>query len=307
MNKSYDFTEGALLRPLLFFSLPIMGAVLLQSLYGAVDTLIVGRFGDASSVSAVATGSQIMQTINGIVTGMTMGTTVAIGQKIGEKDDDGAGRTVGATLWIFVFIAIAITVLLFGFARPLAALLHTPAESFDKTVSYVNICALGAVFTTAYNVISGIMRGIGNAALPLIFVSIACITNILGDLLLVGLLGMDASGAAIATVSAQGLSALLSLLIIGKQGLPFAFSLRSLHFDRHAAGQILCLGTPIAAQDALSNLSFLIITAIINSLGVVYSASIGVGERITFFANLLPMTFISSMSAVTAQNISLRS
>ena len=147
------------------------------------------------------------------------------------------------------------------------------------------------------------MRGIGNAVLPLIFVSIACITNILGDLLLVGLLGMDASGAAIATVSAQGLSALLSLLIIGKQGLPFAFSLRSLHFDRHAAGQILCLGTPIAAQDALSNLSFLIITAIINSLGVVYSASIGVGERITFFANLLPMTFISSMSAVTAQNI----
>ena len=303
MNKSYDFTEGALLRPLLFFSLPIMGAVLLQSLYGAVDTLIVGRFGDASSVSAVATGSQIIQTINGIVTGMTMGTTVAIGQKIGEKDDDGAGRTVGATLWIFVFIAIAITVLLFGFARPLAALLHTPAESFDKTVSYVKICALGAVFTTAYNVISGIMRGIGNAVLPLIFVSIACITNILGDLLLVGLLGMDASGAAIATVSAQGLSALLSLLIIGKQGLPFAFSLRSLHFDRHAAGQILCLGTPIAAQDALSNLSFLIITAIINSLGVVYSASIGVGERITFFANLLPMTFISSMSAVTAQNI----
>lgn len=118
-----------------------------------------------------------------------------------------------------------------------------------------------------------------------------------------GTAGHGASGAAIATVSAQGLSALLSLLIIGKQGLPFAFSLRSLHFDRHAAGQILCLGTPIAAQDALSNLSFLIITAIINSLGVVYSASIGVGERITFFANLLPMTFISSMSAVTAQNI----
>ena len=135
--------KGRFCAPLLFFSLPIMGAVLLQSLYGAVDTLIVGRFGDASSVSAVATGSQIMQTINGIVTGMTMGTTVAIGQKIGEKDDDGAGRTVGATLWIFVFIAIAITVLLFGFARPLAALLHTPAESFDKTVSYVNICALG--------------------------------------------------------------------------------------------------------------------------------------------------------------------
>lgn len=303
MNRFNDFTQGAILRPLLLFSLPILGAVMLQSMYGAVDTLIVGRFGDASSVSAVSTGSQIMQTVNGIVTGMTMGTTVAIGQKIGEKDDAGAAKTVGTTLWIFVLIAAAITVLLLCFARPLASVLHAPAEAFEKTVSYVNICALGALFTVAYNVISGVMRGIGNAALPLVFVTIACIANILGDLLLVGLFKMDAAGAAMATVSAQGLSAVLSVLIIKKQGLPFAFSLPDLRFDRQTAGQILGLGTPIAAQDALSNLSFLIITAIINSLGVVYSASIGVGERITFFTNLLPMTFISSMSAVTAQNM----
>lgn len=147
MNKSYDFTEGALLRPLLFFSLPIMGAVLLQSLYGAVDTLIVGRFGDASSVSAVATGSQIMQTINGIVTGMTMGTTVAIGQKIGEKDDDGAGRTVGATLWIFVFIAIAITRFALWICPPIGGTApHTGRVLRQDSFLCKHLCTGGRVY-----------------------------------------------------------------------------------------------------------------------------------------------------------------
>lgn len=167
MNQGYDFTKGAILRPLLFFSLPIFGAILLQAMYGAVDLIIVGRFGDAASVSAVATGSQIMQTINGIVTGMTMGTTVAIGQKIGEKNQIGAAKTVGATVCIFGVIGLLITVMLLIFSTPLAGLLNTPEAALEKTISYVNICAIGGIFTVAYNVISGIMRGLGNSTLPL--------------------------------------------------------------------------------------------------------------------------------------------
>lgn len=303
MNRSYDFTQGAILRPLLLFSFPILGASLLQAMYGAVDLLIVGRFGDAASVSAISTGSQIMQTVNGIVTGMTMGTMVAVGQKLGEKDDRGAAETVGGTVWIFTAIAALMTVCLFFFAEPLAALLNAPKEAFSQTTSYVRICALGALFTVAYNVISGLMRGIGNSSLPLLFVAIACAVNIAGDLLLVGVFHLDAAGAAVATVFAQGISAVLSVFIIARRGLPFPLSFGDLVFRSRPVCQILRLGTPIAAQDALSNMSFLIITGIINGMGLVYSASIGVGERITFFTNLLPMTFISSMSAFTAQNI----
>lgn len=302
MKKVEDFTTGSILVPLIKFTIPILLALFLQAMYGAVDLLIVGQFGNTSSVSAVSTGSQIMQTITGIITGLTMGVTVLIGQRMGEKKEEEAAKTIGAAISLFAIVSVFVTIFMILLAKPFAVLMNAPEEAFSKTIHYVIICSLGAVFIVAYNVISGIFRGIGNSRLPLIFVFIACITNIVGDLLFVGILKMDSAGAAIATVLAQAVSVLLSLLIMKKGGLPFKFSKSYIGFHKREIKYILKMGAPIATQDALTNISFLIITSIINSLGLVASAAIGVSEKIVVFIMLVPMAYMSSVSAFVAQN-----
>lgn len=298
-----NFTKGKILAPLIKFSLPIFLALFLQAMYGAIDLIIVGQFGDVSGVSAVATGSQIMQTITGIVTGLTMGTTIFLGQKIGQEDYEGAGKVIGTAVYLFGIVSILITVLMFLLANPFTKLMHAPIEAFDKTLSYVFVCSSGVIFIVAYNVISGIFRGIGNSKLPLIFVSIACIVNILGDLLFVAVLKLDSTGAAMATVLAQAVSVVLSVLIIKKQKLPFSFTRKSISFRKKEIGRMLGLGFPIALQDFLTNISFLIITAILNTMGVIASAGVGVAEKVVVFIMLIPISYMSSISAFVAQNI----
>jgi putative MATE family efflux protein len=304
--KGFDFTKGGYFFPLIKFTLPILFAIFLQAMYGAVDLMVVGRFGDASSLSAVAIGSQIMQTITGIITGLTMGTTIMIGQIIGAKQIKQAEKTVGASICLFTAVAVTITIAMTVFVVPIVKLMHTPEAAFDKTIQYVVICSAGTVFIVAYNLISGIFRGIGNSKLPLCFVAIACFVNIAGDLLLVGVFNLDAAGAAIATVFAQAVSVVLSLIIIKAKGLPFAFSRKSIRLHQWETAKILKFGVPLAFQDALTNLSFLVITAIVNSLGLVASAAIGINEKVALFIMLIPMAYMSSVSTFTAQNIGAR-
>ncbi|MDR1301983.1 MAG: MATE family efflux transporter [Treponema sp.] len=301
--KSFDFTKGGYFFPLIKFTVPILFAIFLQAMYGAVDLMVVGHFGDASSISAVAIGSQVMQTITGIITGLTMGTTIMIGQIMGAKQTKQAERTVGASICLFAVVAVIVTIIMMVFVTPIVKLMHTPEVAFDKSIQYILICSAGTVFIVAYNLISGIFRGIGNSKLPLFFVAIACFVNIIGDLLLVGIFNLDAAGAAIATVFAQAISVILSLIIIKTKGLPFTFSRKSIRFHPMEIANILKFGTPLAFQDMLTNLSFLIITAIVNSLGLVASAAIGINEKIAIFIMLIPMSYMSSVSTFSAQNI----
>jgi len=303
MKSTNNFTEGKILMPLFKFTVPIMLTILLQGLYGAVDLMVVGQFGDASSVSAVATGSQIMQTVTGIITGLSMGITIMIGQKIGEKKMEEAARTVGAAISLFAVVAVVVTALMMIMSRHIAQVVNAPAEAFEKTVQYVLICSLGIILIIAYNVISAIFRGCGNSKMPLIIVGIACITNIAGDYVLIGIFKLDAPGASIATVFAQAVSVVCSFAIIRKQGLPFRFSRKYIHFHKKELKRIVKLGFPISLQDALTNISFLIITSIINSLGLTASAAIGVSEKVVVFIMLIPMAYMSSVSAFVAQNI----
>ncbi|MDR1025602.1 MAG: MATE family efflux transporter [Treponema sp.] len=301
--KGFDFTKGGYFFPLLKFTVPILLALFLQAMYGAVDLMVVGHFGDTSSVSAVAIGSQVMQTITGIITGLTMGTTIMIGQIIGAKHARQAERTVGASICLFAVVAAAITIIMTVCVRPIVKLMHTPEAAFDKSIQYILICSAGTVFIVAYNLISGIFRGIGNSKLPLCFVAIACFVNIIGDIILVGIFNLDAAGAAIATIFAQAVSVVLSLVIIRAKGLPFFFSIKSIRFHSMEIANILRFGAPLALQDSLTNLSFLIITSIVNSLGLVASAAIGINEKIVVFIMLIPMAYMSSVSTFTAQNI----
>jgi putative MATE family efflux protein len=303
MQKTDDFTSGKILAPLLRFSMPIFFAVFLQAMYGAVDLLIVGQFSDSTGVSAVATGSLCMQTVTGIVTGLTMGITILISKKLGELHLKEAADVIGTSICLFAVIGIAISITMALLSSKFAYIMQIPSEAFDGMTKYVKICSFGALFIVAYNVISGIMRGLGNSKLPLLFVFVACIVNIAGDLILVGIFDFGASGAATATVGAQAVSVLFSIAVIKKTGLPFKFSVENIKFCKKYLLMILKLGLPIAMQDALVNVSYLILIAIVNTLGLVASAAVGVGEKIVIFLMLIPFSYMSSVSTFVARNI----
>ncbi len=302
MNEN-NFTKGSVLKTLVKFSLPILFALFLQSLYGAVDLLVVGQFGETTDTSGVSTGSQLMQTVTMIITGISMGITVFVGQKIGEGNDDEAGKAIGSGIALFILMGIIVSLILVIFSPYLASLLHAPIEAFSQTVSYITVCGIGAIFICLYNLLGAIFRGIGDSKTPLITVLIACVTNIVCDLVLVAAFHMGATGAALATILAQAISVIISLLIIKKKKLPFTFKLNYIKFDRKYILSELKLGTPIAFQELLVGISFLVIQAVANSMDLTSSAGVGVAEKVCGFIMLVPSAFSQAMSAFVAQNI----
>lgn len=303
MSETTLFTSGKIAPRLLRFALPVLGALFLQSFYGAVDLLIVGQFGNASDVSAVATGTMMMQTITFIIVGLAMGTTIQMGQALGAGKKELAADIVGTSVIFFAFLALIVTVLMIFLTRPFALLMQTPKEAFDKTCMYVHICSAGTVFITAYNMMGGVFRGMGDSKTPLLTVFVACIINIFGDLLFVAVFHMASSGAALATVIAQALSVLFCLIIAKKRGFPFTFSKKNIHLKGNLVTLVCKTGAPISLQDGLVTVSFLVIAAIINRLGLIASAGVGVAERVCGFIMLVPSAFSQSLSAFVAQNI----
>ena len=302
MENTHDFTRGKILGPLIAFAVPVLFALFLQAMYGAVDLMIVGQYASTADVSAVATGSQLMMTVTTVITGLAMGVTVLLGQKIGEGKPEQAGAVIGSGICLFAVMTAVLTVLLIAFAAPLSHLLHAPENAFVPTVEYVRICSAGMVFVVAFNVLGSVFRGIGDSKMPLVTVAIACVVNIAGDLLLVAVLRMGAAGAALATAFAQAVSVVLSLLLIKKRRLPFTFTRAQLRLDRAMTAHILRIGTPMALQDLLVSISFLVMMGIVNSLGLVQSAGVGVAEKLCAFIMLVPSAYMQAMSAFVAQN-----
>lgn len=303
MQQKNYLTEGKVMPTVLKFAFPFLLSSLLQALYGAADLLIVGQFSDSAAVSAVATGSQVMQTITGIVLGLTTGGTVIIGQYLGGKKEKDISKAIGTMISIFLIISVILTAIMLLLTNSISHLMNTPAKAVTYTNQYIFTCSIGIIFIVGYNVVSGILRGLGDSKSPLIFISIACVINIVVDLILVGGFNMGALGAAIATISAQGISLLLAILFIVKKGFDFEFNKSYLKIDSEKARSIFKLGLPIALQDGLINISFLLITTIINGMSLVASASVGVVEKIIIFAMLIPTAFASSIAVITAQNI----
>ena len=296
------FLSGPIAPVLLRFALPLMLSLVLQALYGAVDLAVVGRFSTTASVAAVATGSQMMQTATVLVAGLTMGVTVLVGRAVGAGKTESAGAIVAAQIRLFALVALGLTALIVALAPQAAAVMNVPEEAMGEAVRYVRICGGGMVFVTAYNAVSGVFRGVGNSRSPLLFVLVACAVNVALDLLFVAGLDMAAAGAALATVLAQAASVLFSLLYLRRHPLPFRLTRQS--FSAPGAGRdILRVGLPIALQDALVHVSFLLITSIVNTLGVVASASIGVSEKYFAILSIVPSAFLSALSAFVAQNM----
>ncbi|MDO4489460.1 MAG: MATE family efflux transporter [Lachnospiraceae bacterium] len=302
MNDRQNFTTGSVPKKLLGFMIPILFALIMQAMYSAVDLLIVGQFGTTEGISGVTTGSNIMNMVTFTISALTTGVTVVMGMYLGENKPEKLGRLIGSAVSFFLTVALVMTLLLLVFARQLAVIMQTPAEALELTVLYIRICAVGYVFIVFYNFISSIFRGLGDSKMPLVFVAIACVVNVIGDLVLVAGLHMNVAGAAIATVGAQAVSVLLSLYLICKKDLGFTITLKDIRFSSEIK-RFLKVGLPLAFQDFLTNLTFLALCAFINKLGLDASSGYGIAQKIQSFIMLIPVAIMQSMSAVVAQNV----
>ena len=299
-----DFTEGSILAPLIRFALPILLSLFLQAMYGAVDLIIVGKFCATAEISGVSTGSQFMNSILSLLYGFAVAITVVMGQKIGEGDRQGVKKALSAGMVFFAVMGVVMTAVIVGFTDAMTGLMNTPEEAHDATFTYIRICGAGCLFILAYNLIGSIFRGVGDSATPLITVAIATVVNIAGDLFAVGVLGLGAAGAALATVAAQLVSVLLSFAVISGRKYDFMpDSLRMIRPYREYLIKIVKVGAPLSLQETLVTISFLVIAIIVNSLGVAASAAAGIGGKICNIIMLLSSACMQALSAFTAQNV----
>lgn len=297
-----DFTQGSILGKLVPFMLPILGALILQAAYGAVDLLVVGRFGTTSGLSAVSTGSQVLNLVTFVITQSAMGITVLIARYIGEKKQQQIGALIGGSIVVFAMISAVLFVVMICFSRPIAVLMQAPAEAVSLTSMYVKICGGGIFFIVAYNLLAAIFRGLGDSKSPLIFVAVACVVNIAGDLVLVAGFHLDAAGAAIATVLAQAVSVVLALLLLFKRKLPFTIKKNDFKINEHCK-RALKTGLPLALQECLTQISFLALCAFVNKLGLEASSGYGVACKLVNFAMLIPSALMQSTASFISQNV----
>ena len=297
-----DFTQGSILKKLVAFMMPVLGALILQAAYGAVDLLVVGRFGSTSGLSAVSTGSQVLNLVTFVVVQFAMGITVLIARYLGEKKPEKIGAVIGGGAIVFAIISVVLFIVMVCFAHPISILMQAPEEAVDLTASYVRICGGGIFFIVAYNLLSAIFRGLGDSKSPLLFVLVACIVNVIGDLALVAGLHMDAAGAAIATVSAQALSVVFAVVLLIKKELPFSIARKDFRLNPQCK-KFLKIGLPLALQEFLTQVSFLALCAFVNRLGLEASSGYGVACKIVNFAMLVPSALMQSMASFVSQNI----
>lgn len=212
--KENQLTEGKIGKSLLSFAFPVLMALFLQAMYGAVDLLIVGKYATLQDQSGVATGTMLMNSFNSVITCFAVGITVMIGEAIGSKDAERTSKAIGTGTMLYVLIAIIATVFFLFFAQPIAMMMNAPTEALSQTTSYIRICGIGTFFIVSFNVIGAIFRGLGDSKTPLITVAIACVVNVIGDLIFILVFRLGASGAALATVLAQAVSVVTSMILI---------------------------------------------------------------------------------------------
>lgn len=301
-NSKSDFTQGSIGKKLVAFMMPILGTLVLQAAYGAVDLLVVGRFGTTSGLSAVSTGSNVLNLATFVVTQLAMGMTVLIARYIGEKRMEHIGPLIGGSTLVFTIISAVLFVIMVSLSRQISYLMQAPDEAIGSTSIYVRICGTGIFFIVAYNVLAAIFRGFGDSKSPLIFVAVACVINVIGDLVLVAGLHMDAAGAAISTVFAQAVSVVFALFLLVKKELPFKISRRDFKLNKQCR-RGLQVGLPLALQECLTQISFLALCAFVNRLGLEASSGYGVACKIVSFVMLIPSALMQSMASFVSQNV----
>ena len=298
-----NLTQGSIIKNLIFFSLPYLLSFFLQTLYGMADLFIIGQFDSTASVTAVSIGSQVMHMLTVMIVGLAMGTTVAVGRAVGEKRMDKAAHTIGNTVALFLGGSVLLAAVLLMLVQPIVSIMSTPAEAVEGMVQYLIICFIGIPFITAYNIISSIFRGLGDSKSPMIFIAVACIANILLDYLLIGGLKMGPSGAALGTTLSQTISVIIALVSILKRKNGIKLKKSDFRLKKEALVPVLKVGIPVALQDGLIQIAFILITVIANRRGLNDAAAVGIVEKFISMTFLVPSSMLSSVSALAAQNL----
>ena len=298
-----NLTNGSVLKNIAYFSLPYLLSYFLQTLYGLADLFIIGQFEGVASTTAVSIGSQVMHMLTVMIVGLAMGSTVCIGQAVGAGDKKRASAAIGNTVTLFMLLSVVITALLLALVRPIVSVMSTPAEAAEGTRAYLTICFIGIPFITAYNIISSIFRGLGDSKSPMIFIAVACSANIALDYIFIGIMGLGPAGAALGTTLSQAISVVFSLTVILRKKSGISLERRDLHPQRDTMGRLLRIGVPVAAQDGLIQIAFIVITVIANRRGLDTAAAVGIVEKIISFVFLVPSSMLSTVSALCAQNI----
>ncbi len=298
-----DLTQGSVFRKLWSFTLPFIGANLLQTLYGMVDLYIVGRYAETADVSAVSVGGTVIATFLMLLIGLSVGATVVVGQRFGAGDKESLSSVAATAFTLARIVGAGLMVVVAALTVPVLRWINTPAEAMQGAIAYMLICSVGYVFQSVYNMLSGILRGVGDSRSPLLFVGVSTVFNIVGDVLLVGVFGMGAAGAAIATVLAQLLCMVYGIAHVKRRGFPYRFTPGSGRLVKAEAGELLRVGIPVALQELLVMFSFIVLEGIINRSGLNASAAAGILDKIFLFATIPTNAFNASISAMVAQNI----
>lgn len=298
-----NLTSGSVLKNIIYFSLPYLLSYFLQTLYGMADLFIIGQFEGAAGTTAVSIGSQVMHMLTVMIVGLAMGVTVSIGQAIGANNKKEASKTIGNTVILFMVVSIVLTLILIFLVNPIVSVMSTPKEAIDGTKIYLTICFIGIPCITAYNIISSIFRGLGDSKSPMYFIAVACVANIILDCVFIGGLHFGAAGAALGTTLSQAISVIIALTVILKQKTGISLKKSDFLPKRESMGKILRIGFPIAMQDGLIQIAFIIITIIANRRGLSDAAAVGIVEKIISFLFLVPSSMLSTVSALCAQNI----
>lgn len=301
--KENHLTEGSVAKTLVLFAVPFFIANILQSLYGAVDLLVIGKYCTAESVAAISTGTQVTQIVTSLMSGLTLGSTILIGQYMGSRDYLRVKRVIGTSLTMFAAASFLLTVLMLGFERQLLTLLDTPRESFSLTMEYVAVCSLGNLFICGYNAISAVLRGYGDSVRPMIFVGVACICNTILDILFVRYGRLGVGGTALATVISQGISMIAAVVYLKKKKFIFDFKLSSFRPSKELVLRLAAVGIPISFQEMMVRISFLYLTTVMNRCGVFAAAVVGISSKYDVFAMLSATSMANALAAITAQNM----
>lgn len=298
-----DLTSGSVFRNIAYFSLPYLLSYFLQTLYGMADLFIIGQFNGVGDITAVSVGSQVMHMLTVMIVGLAMGSTVSIGKAVGAKRPEHAMSAIGNTVTLFLGVSVSCMVLLLGLVKQIVFLMSTPEEAVAGAITYLTICFIGVPFITAYNIISSIFRGLGDSKSPMYFIAVSCGANIALDYLFIGGFRMGTAGAALGTTMSQTISVLLALVVISKKKAGIKLKRKHLKPQRETLGPILKVGLPVALQDGFIQIAFIVITVIANRRGLNDAAAVGIVEKVIGVVFLVPSTMLSTVSALSAQNI----
>lgn len=300
-----DFTTGKISKQLFSLMIPFMLSNALQVLYSTIDMIIVGKYVGTAGLSAVAQSSSIMNFATMVCLGFSNGGQVLIAQAIGADKKKQTNSIIGTLFTVILAMGLLFSIIIITAKNIVIEVMNIPPESIEMSDSYLVICGLGMIFTAGYNMVSAILRGMGDSKRPLLFIAIASVVNLVLDILFTGILGWGVAGAAWATIIGQAASFLFSIYYLykNKEDFGFDFKIRSFNPVLKYVKMILNLGTPMAIQSGFINVSMLYVNSMINSLGVVESATFGVGVRIDDIMNKISMGIQYAALPMISQNI----